>query len=102
MDVTLVRQKIQQNALYKHNLIQHQGVDQGWRIEVTRAFRKPMLRQINEGVRIAQAEVGAVILNSRSEFHQAPMVRVVPTRGIHLTQEEQHARGRGGENRGGR
>ena len=92
-----IKQKNGQNALYKHNVIHHQGVDHGWNIEVTGTFQKPMLRQINEGVRIAQAEADTIILNSRSEFHQAPLVRVVPTRGIHLTQEQQHQR-RGGGN----
>lgn len=45
-----------------------------------------MKRQINEGVRINQSKAD-IILNSKAEFHQTPLVRVVPVRGLQNDQE---------------
>ena len=39
-----------------------------------------LVRQVNEAVRIMISEAGRV-MNSKSEFHQALLVRVVPTSG---------------------
>ena len=79
----------------KHISMQHLGVDVKWEIRVVKTFRRPMLRQMNENVRISQTTAD-IILNSRSEFHQAPIVRVVPVRGLISTQEDQHTRTGGG------
>ena len=63
-------------------------------------FSSALLRQVNEAfiIIIAKAEC---ILNSKSEWHQAPLVRIVPMSGL---QEDQGAgRGsllQGGEKRG--
>ena len=53
-----------------------------------------MLRQNNEGVRIVKSKAD-IVLNSRSEFHQQPIVRVFATRGLHLDQEIHVGSGRG-------
>ena len=74
------------NAMAKHLQIQHSGIDQGWLVEVSKSFRTPMMRQIHEGVRISLSDAD-IILNSRNEFHQAPILRVVPVRGLTHTQE---------------
>ena len=55
-----------------------------------------LVRQVNKEVRITISEAGC-IMNRKSEFHQAPLVRVVPTTGL---LEEQGREG-GGEGRGG-
>ena len=68
-----------------------------------------MVRQVNEAVRIEMSKADC-IMNSKSEFHQAPLVRVVPVNGL---VEEQGAgvdprqvggdgRGAGGRRGGGR
>ena len=77
-------------------------------MKVLKVHRTPMVRQINEAVRIIISKAGC-ILNSKSEWHQAPLVRVIPVSGL---QEDQGAgrgslqqggegRGRGGGHQGG-
>ena len=62
------------------------------------------MRQVNEAVRIEMSTADCV-MNSKSEFHQAPLVRVVPVNGL---VEEQGAGvdprqpGGGGRGAGGR
>ena len=46
-----------------------------------------MARQVNEGVRINRSKADC-LMNSKSEFHQHPVVRVVPTRGLQQEQGE--------------
>ena len=57
------------------------------------------MRQVNEAVRIGGAKAEC-IMNSKAEFHQAPLVRVVPVVGLEQEQGEREARrsriGRGG------
>ena len=56
-------------------------------------------RQVNEAVRIGSSKADS-IMNSKAEFHQAPLVRVVPVVGLEQEQgdrEERRSRvGRGG------
>ena len=86
--------KKESNALYKHYQLYHGEVMVRFRLEMSGGFTKPMVRQINEAVRIANSKAG-VVLNSKSEWHQSPLVRVVLTTGIHRTQDEKFAaRGR--------
>ena len=65
-------------------------------MKVVGVHRSCSVRQVNEAVRIIISEAGC-IMNSKSEFHQAPLVRVVPTTGL---LEEQGREG-GGAGRGG-
>ena len=46
-----------------------------------------MARQVNEGVRIKRSKAD-FLMNSKSEFHQHPVVRVVPMRGLQQEQGE--------------
>ena len=70
----------------------------------TNVFRSCLVRQVNEAVRIEMSRADCV-MNSKSEFHQAPLVRVVPVNGL---VEEQGAGvdprqpGGGGRGAGGR
>ena len=56
-------------------------------------------RQVNEAVRIGSSKADS-IMNSKAEFHQAPLVRVVPVVGLEQEQGEREERrsrvGRGG------
>ena len=47
----------------------------------TNVFRSCLVRQVNEAVRIEMSTADCV-MNSKSEFHQAPLVRVVPLNGL--------------------
>lgn len=59
-----------------------------------------MARQVNDGVRIQRSRAD-YLFNSKSEFHQHPVVRVVPMRGIQVEQGEDQGGGRGrGRHRG--
>ena len=53
---------------------------------VLRNYSGCLERQVNEAVRITMFD-GGMIMNSKSEWNQAPLVRVVPTNGL---QEEQY------------
>ena len=47
----------------------------------TNVFRTCLVRQVNEAVRIEMSTADCV-MNSRSEFHQAQLVRVVTLNGL--------------------
>ena len=61
------------------------------------------MRQVNEAVRIEMCNADC-LMNSMAEFHQAALVRVVPTTGLLDEQEERVVvggpRGRGARARG--
>ena len=56
------------------------------------SFSSCLVRQVNEAVRI-EMSTADFLLNSKSEFHQAPMVRVVTLVGL---REEQGVKEQGG------
>ena len=78
----------------------HNGKKQAFSMSVVGCFQSCLERQINEAVRIS-SNIADHILNSKSEFHQAPIVRVVTTNGLQTEQgeEEVAVRGRGGGRR---
>ena len=63
------------------------------------SYQSCLVRQVNEAVRIAGSKAEC-IMNSKAEFHQAPLVRVVPVVGLEQEQGEREERrsrvGRGG------
>ena len=68
-------------------------------MKILRSFNSCLERQVNEAVRIITSKAD-LVLNSRSEFRQAPIVRIVPTTGLQEEQEgsrsrRQEAGGRG-------
>ena len=65
-------------------------------MKVLGVFWTCLARQVNEGVRIQKSRAHCVV-NSKSEFHQPPLVRIAPLRGI---QEEQGEVGAGDRGRG--
>ena len=91
----------------KHCTLVHDGEKQNFSMKVEECFSSCLERQVNEAVRITCSKAEH-ILNSRSEFHQAPVVRQVITSGLGNEQgEEEEHLGRGGgrgsrvNNRGG-
>ena len=64
------------------------GEKQIYSMEVVGSFHMCLERQINEAVRITSSKADFV-LNSRSEFHQAPIVRLVATNGLQAEQGEE-------------
>ena len=87
------------NALWKHCLVEHGGIKAEFTMKQTNVFHSCLVRQVNEAVRIEMSGADCV-MNSKAEFHQAPLIRVVPVAGLH---EEQEAGGdpRVGGGRGG-
>jgi hypothetical protein len=67
--------------MYKHCVVQHSGQIAEFEVSVVGSFTGAMRRQVNEGVRIVRSE-SAITLNSKSEWRQAPIVRVQPVRGL--------------------
>ena len=57
-------------------------------MEVVGSFHRCLERQINEAVRITSSKADFV-LNSKSEFHQAPIKRLVATNGLQAEQGEE-------------
>ena len=85
-----------ENALWKHCQIDHDGRTAEFSMTVLRSHRTPLVRQVNEAVRIVISKAEC-IMNSKSEWHQAPLVRIIPVSGL---QEDQGA-GRGSLQQGG-
>ena len=77
-------------------------------MKVSGVFYTCLVRQVNEGVRIQKSRAQC-LMNSKTEFHQHPVVRIIPVRGLQEEQGEAaggqaQGRGRGGRGqwRGGR
>ena len=92
--------------LWKHCLLAHNGEKQSFVMKPLRNFNSPLQRQANEGVRIT-ASKATILMNSKNEWHQAPIIRVFATTGLAGDQGEDQipvlpgGAGRGG-GRGGR
>ena len=90
-----LRSKDPENALWKHCILEHESEEAEFSMKVLDTFQSSMARQVNEGVRIKRSKADC-LMNSKSEFHQHPVVRVVPMRGIQLEQGEAVEQRRGG------
>ena len=60
-----LRMEDEENALWKHCVVQHQGVKAEFSMTVTGVHRTPLVRQVNEAVRIVITKAGCV-MNSKS------------------------------------
>ena len=70
-------------ALLKHTAAFHPGKEPNFNIKVTGSFNDPLTRHINEGVRINNSRSNAgYLMNSKSEYRQGEVPRVVVTRGL--------------------
>ena len=93
-----LRLEVEESPLWKHCQLEHGGEKQQFYMEALRAFESCLQRQVNEAVRISSSKAD-LLMNSKSEFHQAPIVRVTVAAGLQLGQGEEQevmARGRGG------
>ena len=94
-----------ESPLWKHCQLEHDEEKQEFKMEVLKSFKSCLERQINEAVRITSSKAD-IQMNSKSEFHQAPIVRVVAARGLQAGQGEEEGwvavRGRGRGARRGR
>ena len=91
-----LRNEKEDSPLWKHCQVQHEGIKQTFYMEALRSFSSCLARQINEAVRLTSSSA-TIIMDSNSDFHQAPIVRVVVSSGLELEQggEEAPQRGRG-------
>ena len=79
--------------------LEHGGEKVEFSMKVLGSFQSSMARQVNEGVRIKRSKANC-LMNSKSEFHQHPVLRVVPMRGIQQEQGGDGQRGRVAKSQG--
>ena len=80
--IDCIEKKDGNNAFAKHLEIHHpdrMGDKRAFRFSVLRTFKSSLMRQIWEAVKIHQAKADTS-LNSRSEWHQPCIDRIVVTR----------------------
>ena len=74
-------------------------------MKALRGFTSALQRQVNEAVWITSTKAEIIVMNSKNEWHQEPIVRVVASTGLHGDQGEDQAPAladRGGGRRSGR
>ena len=59
----------------KHQIKEHAGGQPNFKAKVTGVFKDTLSRQVSEGVAIRHG--GLSVLNSKSEWHQPPLWRVI-------------------------
>ena len=82
------------NAFAKHLLIDHpdqQGDLEAFDIKVEKVFKKPLERQVMEGVMIAATEPDK-LMNSKAEYLQPAVVRISATRELSDQEEPRRKR----------
>ena len=105
-----LRNEVEESPLWKHCTLEHGGEKVDFCMTALKSFRSCLKRQVNESVRISSSQAD-ILLNSKNEFHQAPMTRLVAFTGLHGDQGEDQAglpfpvaggAGAGGRGRAGR
>ena len=94
-----LRQKSEQSALWKHCVLDHSSQEAEFSMKIIQSHTSSLCRQVHEAVRISRTQA-EVILNSKSEFHQAPLVRVVAMTGLQEDQSPAAGQGAGGRGQG--
>ena len=101
-----LRDECEKSALWKQCQLVHGGNKQSFLMVALNSFKSCLERQINEAVRITSSKA-ELVLNSKTEFHQAPIRRMVTTAGLQALQGEEEgwvpvraARGAGATARG--
>ena len=85
-----LRNEQEDNPLWKHCTLVHGGDKVDFTMTALGSFRSCLKRQVNESVRISSSQAD-ILLNSKSEFHQAPLTRLVAFTGLHGEQGEDQA-----------
>jgi hypothetical protein len=81
-----LRNELEDSPLWKHCTLDHESHKVEFNMESLGGFRSCLDRQVNEAVRIT-ATTGT-ILNSKNEFHQTPLTRLVAVSGLHGDQDQ--------------
>ena len=83
-----LKRKVLDTPMWKHAQLFHESDNKiSFSLEVTSRFKKAMIRQEDEAIRIRESQ-SKICLNSKSEFHQPSNIRLVPASGnINLDQE---------------
>ena len=68
-----LRLEDEENALWKHCVVEHDGIKADFSMKSVGVFFSCLVRQINEAVRIEMSPAQCV-MNSKAEWHQAPLV----------------------------
>ena len=87
----LQRIEDEENAMWKHCLVQNDGIKEEFEMKILRTFDSCLERQVNKAVRIVITKAD-IIINSKSEFRQAPIIIIVPTNGLQEEQEGSSSR----------
>ena len=89
-----LRQKSGNRALWKQCVLEHSSQEADFSMQVIQSHTSCLGRQAHETVRITRTKT-EIILNSKLEFHQAPLVRVVATNGLQVEQTTAASQGVG-------
>ena len=76
----LKKKRKKDNSLWKHCVLRHNSKLVKFRMVCLKSFKTALMRQINEGVRIACSRAD-ICMNSKAEFYQPSIVRVTKNLG---------------------
>ena len=79
--------ELDDSPLWKHCSLEHGGEKVQFTMKALRSYRSCLMRQVNEPVRILSSKAD-MLLNSKNEFHQAPLTRLVAVSGLQGSQGE--------------
>ena len=96
-----LRLEDKENPLWKHCLVEHGGVKAVFSMKAVGRFYSCLVRHVNEAVRIVMSEADCV-MNIKAEFHQSPLVRMVPVTGGGRRGRGRRGRGERGRGLGSR
>jgi hypothetical protein len=86
--------KVDKSALAKHMKLEHGGMIGEFSMEITGTFESCVPRLADEGIRVREHENEVdIIMNSRMEFNQPPISRVVAMRGNRREDQEERQGG---------
>ena len=94
------------SPLWKHCTLEHNNEKVEFSMKTLKGYKSCLDRQVNEAVRVTISKADT-LSNSKNEFHQTPIIRVVAASGLQGDQGESHeatiasswrggAKGRGG------
>ena len=91
------REKRDDNPMWKHISDTHDGLrgDEIFTMRMEKVFRKPLARQIREGVEIEMSE--QILMNSKSEWNSARIPRIVIEEGERQIEDSESGLGKKGE-----
>ena len=91
------RNKLDDNPMWKHVWEHHDGVggEELFTMRMEHSFPKPLVRQIREGVEIEMSR--GTLMNSKSEWNNSRIPRIVIETGEKLEEEQESGLGRQGE-----